>query len=90
LNKNAAQSLHESQRETAMLLRYSLVAAVLIAVTSPALATEYYISKDPALGSCDVVTTKPDSTKMFGTTGYASRGDAKAAKKAAKASGQCK
>jgi hypothetical protein len=68
------------------------VAATLFAVASPALAAEYYLAKDPGTGKCSVVDQKPDGTKLIrvGTETYATREEGKAAKKAAKASGECK
>jgi len=69
--------------------RFIVVAAVFLAI-SPALAAEFYLVKDPTTQECDIATEKPDGTKlvMVGKT-YATKEDAKAAKKAAKASGEC-
>ena len=71
--------------------RFVLVAA-LIAIASPALAAEFYVAKDPATQTCEIVSEKPDGTKlvMLGTQAYATKEAAKAARKAAKASGECK
>jgi hypothetical protein len=70
--------------------RFVVFAAVLLAI-SPALAAEFYLVKDPTTQLCDIVTQEPDGTKlvMVGTTTYATKEEAKAARKAAKASGEC-
>jgi hypothetical protein len=62
-----------------------IVAAVLIAIATPALAEEFYLGQDPESKRCKVVTEKPDgkSLIMIGTESYATKEDAKAAKKAA-------
>ena len=69
-----------------------VVAAALLAISSPALAAEYYLAKDPTTQACSVTTEKPDGTKlvMVGTSAYATQEEAKAAKKAAKKAGECK
>ena len=69
-----------------------VVAAALLAITSPALAAEYYVAKDPLTQACSVTTEKPDGTKlvMVGTSAYATKAEAKATKKAAKKAGECK
>ncbi len=72
--------------------RFAIVAVVLFAVSSPALAAEFYLAKDASTQICDIVQEKPDGTKliMVGTKSYATREEAKAAKKAAKKAGDCK
>jgi hypothetical protein len=61
------------------------LAAVLIAIATPALAEEFYVAQEPDTKKCKIVTEKPDgqSMIMIGTESYATRDDAKAAKKAA-------
>jgi hypothetical protein len=61
-----------------------VVAAVLIAIATPALAEEFYVSQDPQTKRCKIVTEKPDGQTMvmIGTESYATKEDAKAAKKA--------
>jgi S-adenosylmethionine:tRNA-ribosyltransferase-isomerase (queuine synthetase) len=66
------------------MLKHVVVAAVLIAIATPALAAEFYIGLDPQTKKCKVVETKPDGQTMImvGTTSYATKEEAKAAKKA--------
>jgi hypothetical protein len=75
------------------MLRFFAAAAVLLALTStsPAWAAEFFLAKDPATGTCDIVAEKPDGTKMLmvGTQAYATKDEAKAAKKAANKAGEC-
>jgi hypothetical protein len=61
------------------------VAAVLIAMATPALAAEFYVGQEPETKKCKVVTEKPDGQAliMVGTTSYPSKDEAKAAKRAA-------
>jgi hypothetical protein len=62
---------------------YLVVAGLLTFVVSPALAaTEFYVAQDPATKKCEIVKTKPDGkTKiMIGTTSYATKEEAKAAR----------
>jgi hypothetical protein len=73
--------------------KFSLAAAALLVLTSTsAWAAEFYLAKDPATGQCNIVTEKPDGTKMMmvGTQTYATKDEAKAARKAAKTTGECK
>jgi hypothetical protein len=65
--------------------KYVVTAALLIAVATPALAAEFYVGQDPTTKKCSVVTEKPDGQTMvmIGTQPYATRPEAKAAKKAA-------
>jgi hypothetical protein len=60
-------------------------AAVLIAIATPALAAEFYVGQDPASKRCKVVEEKPDGQTwiMIGTEAYATKEEAKEAKKAA-------
>lgn len=62
-----------------------VIAAVLIAIATPALAEEFYVGQDPESKRCKIVTEKPDgqSMIMIGTESYATKEDAKAARKAA-------
>lgn len=65
--------------------KHIVVAAVLIAIATPALAAEFYVGQDPESKKCKVVTEKPDGKAMImiGTESYPTKEDAKAAKKAA-------
>ena len=60
-------------------------AAVLIAIATPALAAEFYVGQDFKSKRCKVVTEKPDGQAMImiGTESYATKEEAKAAKRAA-------
>ena len=60
-------------------------AAVLIAIATPALAEDFYVGQDPESKRCRIVTEKPDGQTMvmIGTASYATKEEAKAAKKAA-------
>jgi hypothetical protein len=64
--------------------KYIVFAAVLMAVATPALAAEFYIAQDPTTKECTVIEEKPDGqTKvMMGTKVYATKEEAKAARKA--------
>jgi hypothetical protein len=64
--------------------RYVFVAALLMIVATPALAVEYYVVQDPTTKKCSVVKEKPDGKTMVmvGTEAYATKEEAKAAKKA--------
>jgi hypothetical protein len=61
------------------------IAALLIAIATPALAEEYFFGQNPESKRCKIVTEKPDGQTMImiGTTSYPTREEAKAAKKAA-------
>jgi hypothetical protein len=65
--------------------KHIVVAAVLIAIATPALAAEFYVGQDPESKKCKILTEKPDGQTMImiGTESYATKEDAKAAKKAA-------
>ena len=69
--------------------KYVVIAALLIAVATPALAAEYYISQDPETKRCRIVEEKPDGQTrvMVGTAPYATKEEAKAARTA---SADCK
>jgi hypothetical protein len=62
-------------------------AAVFIALTSTSClaAEEFYVAKDAKTKNCGIDTTKPDGTTkiMIGTSSYATRDEAKTAKKVA-------
>jgi hypothetical protein len=72
-------------------MKYAAV-ALLLAISSPALAAEYYVAKDPATQLCKAIKEKPDGTKlvMIGKEAYPTKEAAKAAVVAAKQSGECK
>jgi hypothetical protein len=72
-------------------MKYAAV-ALLLAISSPALAAEYYVAKDPTTQLCKVTKEKPDGTKlvMVGTEAYPTKEAAKAAVKAAKGANECK
>ena len=72
-------------------MKYAAV-ALLLAISSPALAAEYYVAKDPTTQLCKVTKEKPDGTKlvMVGKEAYATKDDARAAVKEAKQAGECK
>lgn len=65
--------------------KYVVVAAVLIAVATPALAAEYYVVQDPSTQKCKIIGSKPDGQTMvmIGTAAYETKEEAKAAKQAA-------
>ena len=58
---------------------------VLMLAASPALAAEFFVAQDATNKKCNVVTTKPDGTHqiMIGTQSYATKDEARAARKAA-------
>ena len=58
---------------------------VLMLAASPALAAEFFVAQDATSKKCEVVDAKPDGTHqiMIGTQSYATKVEAKAAKKAA-------
>jgi hypothetical protein len=68
---------------------YLAIATAVVVLSSPALAAEYYLGQDPETKKCKIVETKPDgdSLVMVGTETYASKDEAKAARKA---SAECK
>jgi hypothetical protein len=72
-------------------MKYAAV-ALLLAISSPALAAEYYVAKDAATQVCKATKEKPDGTKliMVGKEAYPTKDEAKAAVVAAKQSGECK
>ena len=64
--------------------KYVVVAALLLAVATPALAAEFYLVQDPKTKKCNIVGEKPDGKTwvMVGTEAYATKEEAKAAKQA--------
>ena len=60
-----------------------VVAGLLMSVVSPALAAEFYLAQDPSTKKCKILDAKPDGTTMImlRTSSYATREEAKAAKK---------
>ena len=64
--------------------KYVVVAALLSMVATPALAAEFYVAQDPTTKKCKVVEEKPDgkTSVMIGTASYATKEEARAAKKA--------
>jgi hypothetical protein len=71
-------------KEIAMSKRIA-IAAVLIAIATPALAEEFFVGQEPDSKRCKIVTEKPDGQTMImiGTESYPTREEAKVAKKAA-------
>jgi hypothetical protein len=66
--------------------KYVVIAAVLIAVGTPALAAEYYVVHDKTTQECEISRFKPDGQStwvVIGTGAYATNDEARAAKKAA-------
>jgi hypothetical protein len=74
-----------SQGKEITMPKYVVVAAVLIAVATPALAAEYYVVQDQTTKECEVGKYKPDGQTwvIVGTGAYATKEEAKAARKAA-------
>ena len=64
--------------------RWMIVAGVTLAFSTTAFA-EFYVAKDPAANKCHITKKKPDGTTdiMVGTGAYATRDEAKAARKTA-------
>jgi hypothetical protein len=60
------------------------IAAVLIAIATPALAEEFFVGQNPESKTCKIVTEKPDGQTliMIGTVSYATKEEARAARKA--------
>jgi dihydrodipicolinate synthase/N-acetylneuraminate lyase len=76
-----------------MMQKCLIAVSLLVFIVSPALAAEYYVAhKPPKKEACKIVDKKPDGKTMVmvGTSSYATRDEAKAAKKAAQAAGDCK
>lgn len=65
--------------------KYLVVAALLSLFATPVLAAEFYVAQDPTTKKCKVVEEKPDGKSMvtIGAGAYATRDEAKAAKRAA-------
>jgi hypothetical protein len=72
------------------MMQKCLIASLLVFIVSPVLAAEYYVAHKKE--ACKVVHKKPDGKTMvmIGTSSYATMDEAKAAKKAAQAAGDCK
>jgi hypothetical protein len=64
---------------------------IIIGAATPLLAAEYWVSQNPADKHCKIVETMPDgkTSVMIGATSYPTKDEAKEAKKAAWATGQC-
>jgi hypothetical protein len=62
-----------------------LIAGMVVALTSTGCfaAEEFYVVKDSEGRGCEITRDKPDAANMIGTKSYASRQDAKDAKRAA-------
>jgi hypothetical protein len=65
--------------------KYVVIAALLGMFVTPALAAEFYVAQDPSTKKCKIVEEKPDgkSMVMIGTASYATKDEAKAARRAA-------
>ena len=65
--------------------KYVVAAAILTTFVTPALAAEFYLGQDPATKKCKILEAKPDGQTMvmIGTEPYATRDEAKTAKRAA-------
>ncbi len=63
---------------------YVVIATTLIGITTPTLAAEYYVVKDPTTEKCKATGKKPDGQTrvMVGTATYPTKDEAKAAMKA--------
>jgi len=66
-------------------MRYLLAVGLIVFVTTPALAAEFYVGQSTSTKKCDIYDTKPDGTTvvMVGTSSYPTRDAAKEARKAA-------
>ena len=62
-----------------------IVALVLVSTTSAFSADTYYVAKDQTTNKCKIVKSKPKNEKLIliGTDSYATKDEAKAARKAA-------
>jgi hypothetical protein len=60
-----------------------LIALLIVLVAGPALATEFYVAKNPKTNACRVVETKPDGKKriMVGTKSYPTLAEARVARR---------
>ena len=66
--------------------RSLIIAALILASISSAFSAEtYYVSKDQTTNKCKIVKSKPKNEKLIliGTDSYATKDEAKAARKAA-------
>jgi hypothetical protein len=61
--------------------RYIVATVLIIALTTPALAVDYYVALrlGGAAGSCEIMTTAPDTTKYKMMGKYTSEAEAKKA-----------
>jgi hypothetical protein len=61
--------------------RYVIATVLIISFTTPALAADYYVALrlGGAVGSCEIMTTAPDTTKYKMMGKYSSEAQAKAA-----------
>ena len=66
-------------------MKYPILAGLLTFLVSPAHAAEYYVIKIQPSGTCLIVDHKPNQTSdtIIGTSPYATKDEAKKAKKAA-------
>ena len=66
--------------------KYVVIAATLTAFVTPAFAAEFYLAQDPSTKKCKILEAKPADQTMvlISAEPYASREEAKAAKRAAK------
>ena len=64
--------------------RYVVIAALLSMIVTPALAAELYVAQNPETKKCKIVEEKPDGKAMvmIGTGPYATKEEAKAARRA--------
>ena len=65
--------------------KYAVVAVGVFMIATPALAAEFYVALNPETKKCKIVEEKPDGKTMvmIGTGPYATKEEAKAARKAA-------
>ena len=64
---------------------------VLLAMSSPVLAAEFWVSQDPTTKVCKIEEKMPDGKTqvMVGATSYPTKKEARAAKKVAQGAGVC-
>jgi hypothetical protein len=62
-----------------------IASLMIVAATSAQAADQFYIAKDQSTNKCKIVKSKPDGTKLvlIGTDSYATKAEAKSARKAA-------
>jgi hypothetical protein len=65
--------------------KHVVIAALLSMLATPAIAAEFYVAQDPATKKCKIVEETPDGKTMvmIGTAAYATKEQAKAARRAA-------